>query len=132
MIRLFAFISLLIAFPASWADAAVSTEEMVVEARQTSGEVAGTQRVYEAQAIRDGNFNVAERNLLVLLAEQPNNPYALLNLAFVYQQSGRAEQALILYNRVLELRKNPLAELPSGQPARVKRIAQRGIDGIGE
>ena len=132
MIRLFAVISLLIAFPASWADAAVPTEERVVEASRMSGEVADTQRVYEARAIRDGNFDIAERNLLVLLAEQPDDPYALLNLAFVYQQSGRVEQALILYNRVLELRKNPLAELPSGQPARVKRIAQRGINDIGE
>lgn len=128
MFRLSAVISLLLVLPLGWADtAATSAEEVVVKALPITEESATAKPAYQAQAIRQGDFDLAENKLLGLLAEEPGNPYALLNLAFVYQRSGRAEQALILYNRVLELRKNPLAELSSGQPARVKRIAQRGI-----
>lgn len=83
---------------------------------------------YQAASIQDGEMNSAERELRSMIAENPHDPYALLNLAYVYQQSGRHYQARVLYERVLELRSNPLAELPSGKPARVKRIARRGID----
>ena len=82
---------------------------------------------YQANAIQEGNLTLAERELLLVVAENPHDPYALLNLAYVYQQSGRSDQARILYERVLGMRTNPLAELSSGKPARVKRIAQRGI-----
>lgn len=82
---------------------------------------------YQANAIQEGNLTMAERELLLVVAEDPHNPYALLNLAYVYQQSGRNDQARILYERVLDLRSNPLAKLSTGKPARVKRIAQRGI-----
>lgn len=85
---------------------------------------------YQANAIQEGNLTMAERELLLVVAEDPHNPYALLNLAYVYQQSGRNDQARILYERVLDLRSNPLAKLSTGKPARVKRIAQRGIDEI--
>ena len=87
---------------------------------------------YQANAIQEGNLTQAERELLLAVAENPHNPYALLNLAYVYQQSGRDEQARILYERVLDLRSNPLAKLSSGKPARVKRIARRGIAEIGK
>ena len=87
---------------------------------------------YQADAIQEGNLTQAERELLLVVAENPHNPYALLNLAYVYQQSGRDDQARILYERVLDLRSNPLAKLSTGKPARVKRIAQRGIAEIGK
>ena len=88
----------------------------------------GVTQSYQADTIKEGNLTLAERELRSLIAENPHDPYALLNLAYIYQQSGRNYQARVLYERVLDLRSNPLAELPSGKPARVKRIAQRGID----
>ncbi len=38
------------------------------------------------------------------LALNPNNPYALLNMGVVYQNTGRPEKAREMYNRVIELR----------------------------
>jgi len=90
----------------------------------------GSRQSYQVNSIQDGDLNAAERKLRSRIAQDPHDPYALLNLAYICQQSGRYEQARALYERVLELRSNPLAELPTGKPVRVKRIAQRGIDGL--
>ena len=111
---------LLILSGAAWAD---DNPPVINDSNEAS-------RSYQANAIREGNLTQAERELLLVVAEDPHNPYALLNLAYVYQQSGRNDQARILYERVLDLRSNPLAKLSTGKPARVKRIAQRGIDDI--
>ena len=118
--KIFAASLLLILSGAAWADNTPPVND-----------ANGVKHAYQANAIQEGNLTQAERQLLLVIAEDPHNPYALLNLAYVYQQSGRNDQARILYERVLELRSNPLAELSSGKPARVKRIAQRGIAGIG-
>ena len=120
--KIFAASLLLILSGATWAD----------EAPPVTNDSDGIKQSYQANAIQEGNLTQAERELLLVIAEDPHNPYALLNLAYVYQQSGRNDQARILYERVLELRGNPLAELSSGKPARVKRIAQRGITEIGK
>ena len=120
--KFFAASLLLILSGAAWAD----------ETPPVTNDAKGVKHAYQANAIQEGNLTQAERELLLVIAEDPHNPYALLNLAYVYQQSGRNDQARILYERVLELRSNPLAELPSGKPARVKRIAQRGITEIGK
>ena len=108
---------LLVLTGAAWAD----NSPVITDSR-------GVSQAYQADAIQEGNLTSAERELRSLIAENPHDPYALLNLAYLYQQSGRNYQARVLYERVLDLRGNPLAELPSGKPARVKRIAQRGID----
>jgi len=50
-----------------------------------------------------GNYSVAEANLLVSLDIKPNNPYSLLNLGAVYQDTGRAWQAVEMYEKLLEL-----------------------------
>lgn len=120
--KIFAASLLLILSGATWAD----------ETPPVTNDSDGIKQSYQANAIQEGNLTQAERELLLVIAEDPHNPYALLNLAYVYQQSGRNDQARILYERVLELRSNPLAELSSGKPARVKRIAQRGITEIGK
>ncbi len=119
--KIFAVNLLLILSGAAWADVTPPVND-----------AKGVKHAYQANAIQEGNLTQAERELLLVIAEDPHNPYALLNLAYVYQQSGRNDQARILYERVLELRGNPLAELSSGKPARVKRIAQRGITETGK
>jgi hypothetical protein len=50
-----------------------------------------------------GNYSMAEANLLVSLDIEPNNPYSLLNLGAVYQDTGRAWQAAEMYEKLLEL-----------------------------
>ena len=49
------------------------------------------------------NYAMAEANLLVSLDIDPRNPYALLNLGAVYQDTGRTWQAVEMYEKVIEL-----------------------------
>jgi Tfp pilus assembly protein PilF len=82
---------------------------------------------YQANSIISGQVSEAEQKLLDILKDSPNDPFALLNLAYVYQTSGQEAKAREMYQRILEQAQNPHAELASGKPQRVKTIAQRGI-----
>jgi tetratricopeptide (TPR) repeat protein len=50
-----------------------------------------------------GNYSMAEANLKVSLDIEPNNPYSLLNLGAVYQNTGRTWQAAMVYEKLIEL-----------------------------
>ena len=50
-----------------------------------------------------GNYAMAEANLLTSLDIDPHNPYALLNLGAVYQDTGRTWQAIEMYEKIIEL-----------------------------
>ena len=82
---------------------------------------------YQAQAIISGNLASAEKELLEVLNANPDDPYALLNLAYIYQRAGEQKRASQLYSRILTLKTNPYAELASGEKENVKNIARRGI-----
>ena len=53
--------------------------------------------------LSNGNYPQAEANLLVALDLNPENPFALLNLGVVYQDTGRTSEAVEIYERLLEL-----------------------------
>ena len=55
------------------------------------------------QAIAAGDYEEAEALLEVALSINPDNPYALLNLGVVYQQTGRVDQAREQYVKVILL-----------------------------
>lgn len=82
---------------------------------------------YQTQLIAEGKLAEAEQGLLTALKKDPNDPYALLNLAYVYQKSGDTAKAQQVYQRILEQKQNPYAELETGKPEAVKSIARRGI-----
>lgn len=82
---------------------------------------------YQVEAIASDNLAQAESELLTILDNDPNDPYALLNLAYVYQKSGDQARARDIYNRILTLKADPYAELASGRTERVKSIARRGM-----
>lgn len=50
-----------------------------------------------------GNYIKAEEYFTKVLDINPNNPYALLNLGVVYQNTDRIEQAKAMYNKVIAL-----------------------------
>jgi len=50
-----------------------------------------------------GNYPKAEEHLKKALEANPNNPYALLNMGVVYQNTGRKVQARKMYEKVLSL-----------------------------
>ncbi len=55
------------------------------------------------QHIIDREWSQAEPYLLEALQENDDNPYALLNLGVVYQQTGRDIEAREMYNRVIDM-----------------------------
>lgn len=61
------------------------------------------------QHIIDREWNEAEPYLLEALEENEDNPYAVLNLGVVYQQTGRDIEAREMYNRVIEMDPSNLA-----------------------
>lgn len=62
--------------------------------------------------LQKGNYGKAERYLKQALTINPDNPYALLNLGVVYENTGRTEQARERYERVLTLRQEDQQIIP--------------------
>lgn len=57
------------------------------------------------------NYEKAEAFYEVALSVNPSNPYVLLNLGVIYQNTGRIEQAKKMYQRVIALNSNQKAIL---------------------
>lgn len=55
--------------------------------------------------IEHGNYTSAEVYLDAALEINPNNPFALLNLGFVYEKTGREDEARAIYTTLI--RQNP-------------------------
>jgi len=55
------------------------------------------------EELSNNNYLEAEAYLLAALDINPNNPYTLLNLGVVYQDTGRIKEAVQMYLKVLEL-----------------------------
>ena len=53
--------------------------------------------------LSNGNYQKAEEYLQKALEANPDNPYAVLNMGVVYQNTGRKEQARKMYEKVLSL-----------------------------
>ena len=50
-----------------------------------------------------GNYLEAEAYLLAAMEMNPTNPYTLLNLGVVFQDTGRTKEAIQMYQTVIEL-----------------------------
>jgi hypothetical protein len=71
-----------------------------------------------------GNYDMAEANLLVSLEIQPDNPYSLLNLGAVYQETGRTLQAKQLYQKLIELNPDHTAKLSNDEKYNGKSLVE--------
>jgi hypothetical protein len=80
---------------------------------------------YRAILARD--WPTAERQLLSGLEKDPTNVFRQLNLAWVYSQTGRKEQAAAIYQRILMSDRDQLAADRSGEGRSVKALAERGL-----
>lgn len=60
--------------------------------------------------LQAGKYVKAEKYLKEALAENKDNPYALLNLGVVYQKTGRPDQARQMYQRVIDLNPTSVAD----------------------
>ena len=78
-------------------------------------------------AIMNQDWETAEAQILEGLQNNPDDVFRLLNLAAVYGQTGREEEAAAIYRRILESDDERLAALPSGRGQPVKEVAERGL-----
>ncbi len=62
------------------------------------------------QAISGKNYGQAETSLEKALSLNPDNPYALLNMGVVYQETGRLDKARQMYEKVIALQPKDVAE----------------------
>jgi hypothetical protein len=79
------------------------------------------------RAILNKDWATAERQLQVGLVKNPDNVFRMLNLAWVYAQTGRKAEAAQLYRQVIDTDRDQLAALPSRQGASAKALAEAGL-----
>lgn len=77
---------------------------------------------YGYDLIAHNNLNAAESRLIAQRAAEPDEPSVLLNLAYVYQRTGRVAEARALYESVLA-QPDVLMALGNGRPASSHAIA---------
>lgn len=85
---------------------------------------------FVAAEVNSGDWSKAEAALISADIAPEDAVFAKLNLAFVYSSTGRPQQAVAIYTEILEGSDNPYALTVSGQPRRVKSIAQAGLDRV--
>lgn len=81
-----------------------------------------TNRGYDE--LQKGNYRQAEANFEVALDINPDNPYALLNLGVIYQNTERKEKARELYQRVIALNPSEVAVRSDKEPFRGKTLVE--------
>jgi Tfp pilus assembly protein PilF len=79
------------------------------------------------RAIQAHDWTTAERQLLAGLEKDPSNVFRQLNLAWVYSQTGRKDEAAAIYQSILMSDRDLLAADQSGQGRSVKALAERGL-----
>lgn len=79
------------------------------------------------EALSRNDFATARSKLQEALAVNPDNPYALLNLGVVYQQTGHPQRARQMYERVIALRPDARA-----QSSNVSAFSGRPLSEIAE
>ena len=79
------------------------------------------------RAILAQDWPTAEKQLLAGLEKDPSNVFRQLNLAWVYSQTGRKEEAAMIYQNILMSDRDLLAADQSGQGRSVKALAERGL-----
>jgi len=79
------------------------------------------------RAILNHDWSAAEQQLLAGLEKDPSNVFRQLNLAWVYAQTGRKDEAAMIYRRILMADQDRVAAVPSGEGRSVKSLAERGL-----
>ena len=66
----------------------------------------------------------AETKLASEVEQHPDDPFRLLNLAYVYTKTDKSDNAIAVYQRVLDLDANTV---PAAQNVRAKKIARDAL-----
>jgi Flp pilus assembly protein TadD len=81
----------------------------------------------------EGNYEQAEATLEVARSINPDNPYVLLNLGVVYQNTGRIDQAREMYVRIILLNPPEVAgnsNIADGQGQRIVDLAKQNLENL--
>jgi general secretion pathway protein D len=70
------------------------------------------------------NYEQAEAFFDLALSVNPNNPYALLNLGVVYQNTGRVEKAKLMYQKVIDMDSKVTAKNSTDSSFKGKSLAE--------
>jgi Tfp pilus assembly protein PilF len=79
------------------------------------------------RAIMNQDWATAETQILAGLDAHPGDVFRLLNLAAVYGQTNREDEAAAIYRQILNSDESRVAALTSGQGQPVRDIAERGL-----
>jgi tetratricopeptide (TPR) repeat protein len=82
------------------------------------------------EMMTQGNYIKAEEYFTKVLDINPNNPYALLNLGVVYQNTNRMEQAKAMYNKVIALGATDMPHEVTQATAKGKSLVQIAKDNL--
>lgn len=82
---------------------------------------------YASTALNSNDWQSAES---ILASKLENDPLKMINLAYVYRMTGRQDDAVSLYQQVLNMASNPYASRVDNAPLRVKTIARLGLEEI--
>lgn len=85
-------------------------------------------------AMSRGEYGVAEQSLSAALDADPKDPYALLAMGMLYQNTNRPQKAEALYQQILLL--NPTATISSGpwgdmRQRSVRDVAEENLQALG-
>lgn len=86
------------------------------------------------QEMLKGNYERAEANLQVALSINPKNPYALLNLGVLYQNTGRLKNARKMYLKLIDLNPDDVAAQSSSnkyEGRKLVEIAKKNLSNLG-
>ena len=105
----------------SWiASIALASAMMIPVAARAADDVA-----YDA--IKNHNWAAAEQQLKAGLQQDPGNLSAQLNLAWVYAQTGRKDEAAALYREILRRDQDRIATLSRNNGPSMEVLARRGL-----
>ena len=85
------------------------------------------------QALRAGNYSVAEQAYKGILSSNPNDPTAKLGLAQVYEATERSNEAIDLYRQVSAAQSGAIRVFDGGSPLQdgVTEVATRRLGQLG-
>ena len=95
----------------------------------TTSDMAYSNRGFDE--LSQGNYTKAEEYLEKALSVNPYNPYAILNMGVVYQNTGRHDMARQMYQKVIKLESKASAERSNKDWAvgdNLAEIAKKNLD----
>jgi Tfp pilus assembly protein PilF len=84
------------------------------------------------RAIQNRDWVTAEQQLKAGLQQDPGNLSRQLNLAWVYAQTGRKEEAAALYREILRRDQDRVVTLSERDGTPVAQLARRGLALLGK